>query len=136
MALISGPLVTGTGPHAGDEEARRFVWNITTVARLHSAAMWIFLALVVASAVIVARDRGPGSTLAVARTTIVATVAQGAVGYVQYATGVPAALVALHVAGATIVWCLTVWLALSAREDRRPAVADGARITSRMEATT
>ena len=37
-------------------------------------------------------------------------VAQGAIGYLQYFTGVPAALVAAHVAGATLLWAVTVWL--------------------------
>jgi cytochrome c oxidase assembly protein subunit 15 len=37
-------------------------------------------------------------------------VAQGGIGYLQYFTGVPAALVAAHVAGATLLWAVTVWL--------------------------
>jgi hypothetical protein len=37
-------------------------------------------------------------------------VGQAAIGYLQYFTGVPAALVAAHVAGATVLWAVTVWL--------------------------
>ena len=46
----TGPAGTGAGPHAGDEEARRFAWNLATAARLHSVAMWILVALIVATA--------------------------------------------------------------------------------------
>ena len=56
-------------------------------------------------------------------------VAQGAVGYWQYATGVPAGLVALHVAGATLVFTTAAWLQLSSRTpvavDTRELVALG-----------
>jgi cytochrome c oxidase assembly protein subunit 15 len=115
-ALVTGPAVTGTGPHAGDENARRFAWNLTTAARLHSITMWVLVALLVATAVVIARERGGGPTLAAARLAIGAAVAQGALGYLQYALSVPPLLVAFHVAGATIVWSLTVHLALVARE--------------------
>ena len=43
----------------------------------------------------------------------IAAVAQGTVGYLQYWSGVPAGLVAVHVAGATTLWGITVWLACS-----------------------
>jgi cytochrome c oxidase assembly protein subunit 15 len=36
--------------------------------------------------------------------------AQGLVGYVQYFSGVPVALVAVHIAGATAVWLAAVLL--------------------------
>ena len=41
LALVAGTVVTGTGPHAGDEEARRFDLAITTVTRVHSIVAWL-----------------------------------------------------------------------------------------------
>ena len=38
---------------------------------------------------------------------------QAAIGYIQYFNDVPALLVGLHVAGATALWAMTVWLVLS-----------------------
>jgi cytochrome c oxidase assembly protein subunit 15 len=35
---------------------------------------------------------------------------QGTIGYVQYATGLPAGLVVAHVAGATTLMAITAWL--------------------------
>ena len=48
-------------------------------------------------------------------------VLQGAVGYTQYFTGVPPALVALHVFGASLVWIAVLALYLRMRA---PVVAE------------
>ncbi len=58
------------------------------------------------------------------RLLLLAGVAQGAVGYTQFALGVPAALVELHVAGSVTVWMLAVALHLRSfdRPDPGPAV--------------
>ncbi len=44
LAIVAGTVVTGTGPHAGDEEARRFDLAITTVTRIHGVVVWIAVA--------------------------------------------------------------------------------------------
>jgi cytochrome c oxidase assembly protein subunit 15 len=44
---------------------------------------------------------------------LVALVLQGTVGYVQYFTGVPAWLVAIHIGLAALVWALTLRFSLS-----------------------
>ncbi|NBX12224.1 MAG: hypothetical protein EBR06_00115, partial [Acidimicrobiia bacterium] len=40
-AIITGTVVTGTGPHAGDETAPRFDFMITSVVRVHGVAVWL-----------------------------------------------------------------------------------------------
>jgi cytochrome c oxidase assembly protein subunit 15 len=37
---------------------------------------------------------------------------QVVIGYTQYFLNLPASIVEIHVAGATVLWCSTVWLAL------------------------
>ena len=49
--------------------------------------------------------------------------AQGAVGYAQYLTDLPVALVAVHVLGATLVWVATLRVLLAAEPAR---AVDGA----------
>ena len=44
---------------------------------------------------------------------IFVAVLQAAIGYIQYFNDVPELLVGLHVAGATVLWAMTVWLVLS-----------------------
>ena len=63
---------------------------------------------------------------------LAALVAQAAVGYTQYFTGVPALLVGIHIAGATAVWVAVLQLqprarrAGARRRRRPPRTATGA----------
>jgi len=105
IVLILGTLVTGSGPHAGDEKAQRFGFDIRTVEILHADAViflvGITIALLVAASV-------AQSTKKAIYIFFVVTLAQGAIGYTQYLTGIPEALVAAHLAGATIFW-IAAW---------------------------
>ena len=105
IVLILGTLVTGSGPHAGDEKAQRFGFDIRTVAIMHADAViflvGITIALLVAASV-------AQSTKKAIYIFFVVTLAQGAIGYTQYLTGIPEALVAAHLAGATIFW-IAAW---------------------------
>jgi cytochrome c oxidase assembly protein subunit 15 len=121
VALVAGTVVTGAGPHAGDEVARRFGIAITTAARIHSVAVWVAVAAVVALLWRLGnqpRDRdvldGPITAW------VSVAVLQAAVGYIQYFSGVPAVLVGVHIAGATALWSVTVWC----REAQWVAVGD------------
>jgi cytochrome c oxidase assembly protein subunit 15 len=112
VVLLTGTIVTGTGPHAGDEHAARLPFLLEDVVRIHSLTVWTFLVLTVATFVVLART---GST-AIARRRIglliALIVAQGAIGYAQYFLGVPPGLVMLHIVGAVAVWVATVTLFL------------------------
>lgn len=105
IVLILGTLVTGSGPHAGDEKTQRFGFDIRSVAILHTDAV-IFLAgltiaLLVAASVTQSTKKAIYIFFAI-------TLSQGAIGYVQYFTGIPELLVAVHLAGATIFW-IAAW---------------------------
>jgi cytochrome c oxidase assembly protein subunit 15 len=101
--VVVGTVVTATGPHAGDENAIRFGLDLTVVVRVHAIAVWIFLAALVASAVLV-RKASAQHLVRPLEIVIGWTLAQGLVGYVQYFSGVPVFLVAIHVAGSVFVW--------------------------------
>ena len=112
LAIIAGTAVTGTGPHAGDERARRFTFlSITWAARIHSVVVWIAV-LMAMSLLWHLRKRSHDREVLDAPLTawICVACAQGAVGYLQYANGVPPPLVAVHVALATTLWAVSVWL--------------------------
>lgn len=110
-SLVTGTVVTGAGPHAGDETARRYGFDISSVAEVHSITVWIavavFLALVVTLRRTPALFQRWSSSIS---TWMFIAVLQGGIGYLQYFTGVPAVLVAAHVAGATALWVVTVQL--------------------------
>jgi heme a synthase len=113
--ILTGTLVTGSGPHAGDERADRLPLDLHGIVRLHGIAMVIFLAATVLVARMAARGDAAPAVVRRLHVLLVVLVAQGAIGYWQYFTGVPALLVAFHVLGAALVWIavLRVWLSLS-----------------------
>jgi cytochrome c oxidase assembly protein subunit 15 len=121
IVVLTGTLVTGSGPHSGDSRADRLGFELAAITRVHSVTVWVLMACVVGLAVLVRpgtagrhdldprRDPWP-----IARLMILAVTVQGAIGYTQFALGVPAGLVELHVAGAVTVWMLAVALHLRA----------------------
>lgn len=124
VVLMSGALVTSAGPHPGALEGathggkdlvlKRLPIDLVWVARLHSATVWIFVAGLV---VVAWRHRGTETVLQRRLfDLLVVAVAQGAVGYTQYFTGVPALLVGIHVLGATLLWVMTLRVAHAAAQ--------------------
>ncbi len=112
--IVLGTLVTGSGPHAGDEKAQRFGFDIRTVAWIHADVVIFLLGVTFAFFV------ATGTTQATKRRLKIFTVialAQGAIGYIQYFTGIPEVLVAAHLLGATLVWIAAwrVWLSVTTR---------------------
>lgn len=110
-ALATGTVVTGTGPHAGDEEARRWGFDISRVAQIHSVTVWFAVAAFLVLVVALRRDRAEFDRVSgVLSTWMFIAIVQGGIGYVQYFNGVPEVLVAAHLAGATALWVVTVHL--------------------------
>ena len=123
VVLATGTLVTGSGPHAGDERADRLALAVGTMARVHGLTMIVFLVVTLLVIRLAHRgDAGPGVAQRL-HELLVVLVAQAAIGYWQYFSGIPALLVAFHVLGATLVWIavLRVWLALHAPVATSPA---------------
>jgi heme a synthase len=118
--VVMGTVVTGSGPHAGDVDARRFGLDPQTVSWLHADLVFLFLGLVVAIIVALRVVDAPGRARRRALTVLIVALAQGTVGYVQYFTGLPALVVAVHLLGASLVIVTVVLLHLSLRV--RPAV--------------
>lgn len=131
--LVLGTLVTAAGPHAGDPGTPRLGLDIRTIARLHAGAVWATVATTVwlwLSARRAGADRLAGATALL----LLVEVAQGALGYTQYALGIPAALVAAHILLATLFWAACWWAALHAlwrRDVRGSSPAAGAGAPSR-----
>ncbi|MEU6311760.1 COX15/CtaA family protein [Streptomyces sp. NPDC047014] len=120
VLIAAGTVVTGSGPHAGDSsEIARMPFDWDTTAHVHAVAAWLVCALGVAMWLVLRVVDAPADTRARARDLLVVLLAQGAIGYVQYATQVPEVLVAAHMLGSCLVWIAVLRVALSLRE--RPA---------------
>jgi len=113
IALVTGTVVTAAGPHAGDENAVRLGFALTSVARVHSVSVLVTVALIIFLAIRAKQLQGDASVTDAIQALLFAAVFQGAIGYAQYFTGVPVALVAAHIVGATALWFAVCNLAVS-----------------------
>ena len=104
VVLALGTVVTGSGPHSGDADTpARFGFDPRTISWLHADAVMVFVGLVVA-VWLAARLTGVTERPATAWTWVLGvTLAQGALGYVQYLTKLPEALVLTHMLGAALL---------------------------------
>lgn len=120
VAVVTGTVVTNTGPHAGDENAVRFGFDIGSVARVHAISVLALAAVAIATLYRSYRVVGGSDGARLRRrggVLVAAVVVQAAIGYIQYFTGVPAWLVGIHVFGSVVVLLavLAVHLAMVAR---------------------
>jgi cytochrome c oxidase assembly protein subunit 15 len=113
--LAVGTVVTGSGPHAGDAQARRTGLDPGTVAQLHTDLVMLLIGLSVALWFALRAVDAPAPIRRAAGTLIGVELAQGAIGFVQYATHLPALLVGLHMAGACAVWLATLAILAAGR---------------------
>jgi cytochrome c oxidase assembly protein subunit 15 len=105
IVIVLGTVVTGSGPHAGDASAKRFDFDIRTVAILHADAVIALLGISLTLYFI--HSVSPQSKKLLRRFFLIALL-QGFIGYLQYFTGLPEVLVAAHLLGAGLVW-ISAW---------------------------
>jgi cytochrome c oxidase assembly protein subunit 15 len=99
IAVYLGTVVTGSGPHAGDDDAPRNMLDPAMITRVHALSVWLLVGLTILAVVLLR-----GTPVArIALTLLVAELAQGLIGYVQYFTDLPIALVAAHLLGAALL---------------------------------
>ncbi len=130
VVLVLGTLVTGSGPHAGDVGTVRLGLDVRTVAVAHADAVWVLVGLTVA---VLAVAVGTGAIRARRAATMLLAVeiAQGGLGYLQYALGVPPVPVIVHILGAAVVWSAAWHLAVAVRPSRHEPDPVEGRATTR-----
>jgi len=70
---------------------------------VHADAVWLFVGLVLALILVLRLVDAAPRARTWARWLLVVTLLQGAIGYVQYFTGLPEVLVGLHMLGASLL---------------------------------
>lgn len=121
--LVLGTIVTGSGPHGGDPKAGRTGFDPQVVSMLHADSVFLLVGLTVALAVLLKALRASHVSRRAVYLLLGLEVGQGIVGYVQYFTGLPIGLVAVHLLGAacTVSAATAVWTHL-----REPTYDDAA----------
>lgn len=123
VAIVTGTVVTGTGPHAGDESSPRFDFSISHVARIHGGSVIVTVIIAVVLGLLLRRDAAGREMQNAFEAFLFLAVLQGGVGYLQYFTGVPVLLVAIHIALSVAVWLAALNLATTARRGiRTPSI--------------
>ena len=115
LVLALGTVVTGSGPHAGDEAAARTGFDPETVSQLHADAVMLLVGLTVAAVLWLRAAGAPAEVRRAGAVLLGVELAQGLVGFVQYFTGLPVLLVGAHLIGACLVWIAAVRLLLATR---------------------
>ena len=111
VVLVLGTLVTGTGPHSGDAgDVTRLMFSPVVITRVHAVAVYLFLALLIALLVVLHRSGARREARTAAWWLLAATLAQGAVGYIQYFTGLPEPVVFGHLLGAAVFAPMIAWV--------------------------
>ncbi len=111
LVLTLGTVVTGSGPHAGDIQAHRYHLDPRTISWLHADTVIALIALTFALILLIkVSENESARSLLMRRATLFLFIclAQALIGYIQYFTGLPEALVAAHLLGADLVW-LGIW---------------------------
>jgi cytochrome c oxidase assembly protein subunit 15 len=117
VVLFLGVVVTGSGPHAGDADARRNGLAPEAVTQLHADGVFLLVGLSVGLLFAVRAVDAPRVVWRAAVTLLGIELAQGLVGLVQYLTDLPRLLVAAHMAGS----CAVLLAALAAYANLRRA---------------
>lgn len=115
VVLVLGSVVTGTGPHAGSPDVRRLPLAPRDAAQLHADAVFLLVGLTLAAAVAARALAAPAGVRRSVAALVGLEVAQAVLGYVQYATGTPPVLAALHVLSAAVLFALAAWAHVSTR---------------------
>ena len=111
IVLLLGTVVTGTGPHAGDINAKRYNFDSRMVSWIHADTVILLIGITVALFFVVRVSETALVKRELERLVtifLIVSLSQGAIGYIQYFTGLPELIVGAHLLGATLVW-ISVW---------------------------
>ncbi|GAB2589211.1 cytochrome b561 [Paractinoplanes abujensis] len=121
--IALGVVVTGSGPHAGDLDAKRNGLDPATVSQAHADVVFLLVGLTVAMIFALRAVKAPARAAIVL---LAVELAQGLIGFVQYFTHLPVLLVGAHMLGSALVWTSTLAVLWSLRarplEPAEPAV--------------
>ncbi|WP_410618868.1 COX15/CtaA family protein [Amycolatopsis sp. cmx-8-4] len=122
LVLAAGTTVTGAGPHSGDINTHRLAVSVETLAQIHGGLLITYLLLLAVFGLRLMRAGAPKGLWQRYTWVWVIALAQGGLGSLQYALGVPEAMVSFHVLGAMAVIVATASLWTGSR-DRGPVVS-------------
>ncbi len=111
VVITLGTVVTGSGPHAGDIQAKRYHIDPRLISWIHADTVIALISLTVGLLLVIKVSESPENRSFIGKKVLLflaVCLGQGLIGYIQYFTHLPEALVAAHLLGAGVIW-LTIW---------------------------
>ena len=111
VVISIGTVVTGSGPHAGDAQAKRYHIDPRLISWIHADAVIALIGLTIALYLVIKVSEPLEVRSFIGKKVLLflaLCLGQGVIGYIQYFTHLPEALVALHLLGVGLIW-LTIW---------------------------
>jgi heme a synthase len=126
--VVTGTVVTASGPHSGGQDIRRLGLGVTDTVYVHVRATAVFGLGLAVVGIFLWRLRRELPGIARAGVALLGVLLlQMVVGEVQYRNALPWWLVVIHVSLAATIWTLTVAVAYSLQRPPSPLVAAGRR---------
>jgi heme a synthase len=116
VMLAAGTVVTGTGPLAGSGDVARYHLPLEGVTQLHADIGWMLGMLVTVLVLSLKLTGAPQPVTRLGWLIFCLVFAQGAIGYAQYFSGLPAGLVWVHVADSVVIWIVALRLMFATRD--------------------
>ncbi len=113
LVLVTGTMVTGSGPHSGDAGVGmegRLELDTRMLAYVHAASMYLYLGLTVVTTFLLRRSKAPQDAVVTGWVLIAMIVVQWAIGVTQFYMGVPRWTVPTHIAMSSVVVAFTAFL--------------------------
>ena len=111
VVITLGTVVTGSGPHAGDIQAKRYHIDPRLISWIHADTVIALISLTVGLLLVIKVSESSENRSFIGKKVLLflaVCLGQGLIGYIQYFTRLPEALVAAHLLGAGVIW-LTIW---------------------------
>jgi heme a synthase len=116
VMMAAGTVVTGTGPLAGARDVARYHLPLEGVTQFHADIGWLLGGLVVALLLGLRLSAAPRRAVRLGWLLAALLAVQGAIGYAQYFSGLPAGLVWVHVTGSVAIWVTALFLPYALRD--------------------
>ena len=113
FVLMTGTMVTGSGPHSGDANAGmdgRLEMDTRMLAYVHAFCLYIYLGATAVSVWILRKAQAPKDALRTATVLIVLILVQWAIGVIQFRMGVPRWTIPVHIGMSSMVVAFTSFL--------------------------
>ena len=113
--LYAGTVVTGSGPHAGDVDSPRNGLDPRGMSQLHADLVFLLVGLTVGLLLALLATGARAEAVRAAEVLLAVELAQGLVGFVQYFSGLPVLVVAVHLLGSALVAATMTWALVETR---------------------